>query len=48
MSYPKFVVVGHPNKGKSSIVSTLTLDDSIVISNKPGTTTKARSFKLKR
>ncbi len=48
MSHPKFVVVGHPNKGKSSIVSTLTLDDTIAISNRPGTTTKARSFKLKR
>ena len=47
MSHPKFVVVGHPNKGKSSIVSTLTLDDSVVISDKPGTTTKSRSFKLK-
>ena len=48
MSHPKFVVVGHPNKGKSSIVSTLTLDDSIAISPKPGTTTKARSFKLQK
>ena len=48
MSHPKFVVVGHPNKGKSSIVSTLTLDDSIAISDKPGTTTKARSFMLKK
>ncbi|NPA50696.1 MAG: GTPase/DUF3482 domain-containing protein [Epsilonproteobacteria bacterium] len=47
-THPKFVVVGHPNKGKSSIVSTLTLDDSVVISNKPGTTTKSRSFKLKK
>jgi len=48
MSYPKFVVVGHPNKGKSSIVSTLTLDDSVAISDRPGTTTKARSFKLQK
>jgi len=48
MSHPKFVVVGHPNKGKSSIVSTLTLDDSVVISDKPGTTTKSRSFKLQK
>jgi GTPase Era involved in 16S rRNA processing len=47
-SHPKFVVVGHPNKGKSSIVSTLTLDDTIAISNKPGTTTKSRSFKLQK
>ena len=48
MSHPKFVVVGHPNKGKSSIVSTLSLDDSVAISNRPGTTTKARSFKLQK
>jgi hypothetical protein len=47
-THPKFVVVGHPNKGKSSIVSTLTLDDTIAISNRPGTTTKSRSFKLQK
>jgi len=47
MSHPKFVVVGHPNKGKSSIVSALTLDDTIEISNLPGTTKEARSFYLK-
>ena len=45
--YPVFVVVGHPNKGKSSIVSTLTMDDSIAISDTPGTTKKSRSFFLK-
>ena len=46
-SHPKFAVVGHPNKGKSSIVSSLALDDSIQISDTPGTTTKKRSFPLK-
>ncbi len=45
-SYPKFAVVGHPNKGKSSIVSSLALDDSVQISDTPGTTTKKRSFPL--
>jgi len=45
-SYPKFAVVGHPNKGKSSIVSALALDDTVQISNVPGTTTKRRSFPL--
>ncbi len=45
--YPKFAVVGHPNKGKSSIVSALALDDSVHISNVSGTTTKQRSFPLK-
>ncbi len=48
MSHPKFVVVGHPNKGKSSIVSTLTLNDTIAISPTPGTTKVARSFYLKK
>ena len=45
--YPGFAVVGHPNKGKSSIVSTLAHDESVQISNTPGTTTKQRSFPLK-
>ncbi len=45
-SHPKFAVVGHPNKGKSSIVSALALDDSVQISDTPGTTTKKRSFPL--
>jgi GTPase Era involved in 16S rRNA processing len=45
--YPKFAVVGHPNKGKSSIVSALSLDDSVYISDIPGSTTKQRSFPLK-
>jgi len=46
-SYPKFAVVGHPNKGKSSIVSTLALDDSVQIGNTPGTTQVKRSFPLR-
>ncbi|MDQ7085803.1 MAG: GTPase/DUF3482 domain-containing protein [Sulfurovum sp.] len=46
-SHPQFAVVGHPNKGKSSIVSALALDDSVHISDVPGTTTKQRSFPLK-
>ncbi|GIT99209.1 DUF3482 domain-containing protein [Sulfurovum sp. TSL1] len=44
--HPTFAVVGHPNKGKSSIVSALALDDSVQISDTPGTTTKKRSFPL--
>lgn len=44
---PKFAVVGHPNKGKSSIVSTLAEDTSVAISRTPGTTTVARSFPLR-
>ncbi|MEA3434461.1 MAG: GTPase/DUF3482 domain-containing protein [Campylobacterota bacterium] len=46
-SYPKFAVVGHPNKGKSSIVSTLAFDDAVQISDTPGSTTKKQSFPLK-
>ncbi|MDQ7047516.1 MAG: DUF3482 domain-containing protein [Sulfurovum sp.] len=45
-THPKFAVVGHPNKGKSSIVAALALDDSVHISNTSGTTTKKRSFPL--
>jgi len=37
----KFAVVGHPNKGKSSIVSTLSHDDSVPVSSKSGTTKQA-------
>lgn len=35
---PAFAVVGHPNKGKSSIVATLAQDDSVAISAQSGTT----------
>ena len=45
-SHPQFAVVGHPNKGKSSIVSALALDESVQVSDTPGTTTKKRSFPL--
>jgi GTPase Era involved in 16S rRNA processing len=43
---PQFAVVGHPNKGKSSIVSTLSQDDSVQIGRQPGTTTRCRSYSL--
>jgi len=45
-THPRFAVVGHPNKGKSSIVSALALDDTVQISDTPGTTHKQRSFPL--
>ena len=45
--YPKFAVVGHPNKGKSSIVSSLSWDNSIQIGDTPGTTQVKRAFPLK-
>ncbi|EAR08202.1 GTPase/DUF3482 domain-containing protein [Reinekea blandensis] len=46
MTVPVFAVVGHPNKGKSSIVSTLTRQDAVRISELSGTTTQAQSFQL--
>jgi len=44
---PAFAVVGHPNKGKSSIVATLARDDSVAISARSGTTTSADEFAIK-
>lgn len=41
---PLFAVVGHPNKGKSSIVATLARQGSVKIAPKPGTTTTADRF----
>jgi hypothetical protein len=45
-STPRFAVVGHPNKGKSSIVSTLTRQDAVRISDISGTTTESQAFNL--
>jgi hypothetical protein len=47
MSVPRFAVVGHPNKGKSSIVATLAEDDAVNISPLPGTTAAARAYPLR-
>ena len=41
---PIFAVVGHPNKGKSSIGATLAQDDSVAISAESGTTRKNQSL----
>ena len=38
MKLPEFAVLGHPNEGKSSVVSTLTEDDRIQVSPVPGET----------
>lgn len=46
MSSPKLAVVGHPNKGKSSIVSTLVRQDAVAISELSGTTTKSQTFSM--
>jgi len=44
---PKFAVVGHPNKGKSSIVSTLVESTGIQISNIPGTTVDSEVYPMR-
>jgi len=46
MPVPVFAVVGHPNKGKSSIVSTLAHDDSVAVSPVPGTTLHCRRYPM--
>ncbi len=46
-TFPSFAVVGHPNKGKSSIVATLSQDDSVRISDTPGTTTSCRNYPMR-
>lgn len=35
---PEFAIIGHPNEGKSSVVSTLAEDDTVAISTTPGET----------
>jgi uncharacterized protein DUF3482/50S ribosome-binding GTPase len=47
MTPPRFAIVGHPNKGKSSIVATLAEDDAVAISPHPGTTTQARAYPMR-
>lgn len=47
MSLPRFAIVGHPNKGKSSIVATLAEDDSVAISSEPGTTKNSRTYPMR-
>lgn len=44
---PRFAVVGHPNKGKSSIVAALAQNDTVAISSRSGTTTKAETYSVR-
>jgi hypothetical protein len=44
---PLFAVVGHVNRGKSSIVSTLAADESVAIDAQPGTTRRNHSYPLR-
>ena len=41
---PVFAVLGHPNEGKSSVVSTLAEDDSVKISPTPGETRECMEY----
>jgi hypothetical protein len=41
---PEFAILGHPNEGKSSVLSTLAEDDSVRVSPTPGETTECRTF----
>ena len=43
---PRFAIVGHPNKGKSSLVATLSHDQDVAISPLSGTTEVAQEFPL--
>jgi len=42
--YPVIAIIGHPNEGKSSVLSTLTEDDSVVVSDYPGETVVCQRF----
>jgi len=44
---PEFAILGHPNEGKSSVVSTLAEDDSVKISPTPGETLTCRTFPVR-
>lgn len=44
---PRFAVVGHPNKGKSSIVATLTQNATVAIAMEPGTTRDSHRYVLR-
>jgi len=41
---PEFAILGHPNEGKSSVLSTLAEDDSVRVSSTPGETRECRTF----
>jgi hypothetical protein len=47
MTVPQFAVVGHPNKGKSSLVATLAHDEGVAVGSLPGTTTRCQRFPMK-
>ncbi len=44
---PEFAIIGHPNEGKSSVLSTLAEDDSVRISPIPGETVVCQNFPVR-
>jgi hypothetical protein len=44
---PTFVIVGHVNRGKSSVVSTLAADETVAIDDTPGTTLRCRAYPMR-
>jgi len=46
IALPEFAVLGHPNEGKSSVVSTLAEDDRIQVSPVPGETRVSKSYSV--
>ncbi|WP_114417955.1 DUF3482 domain-containing protein [Marinospirillum perlucidum] len=46
MTPPHFCVVGHPNQGKSSLVSTLVENDSVKIGTESGTTQSSQDYEF--
>lgn len=47
MSVPRFAIVGHPNKGKSSLVATLASDTSVPIAAESGTTRETLAYPMR-
>lgn len=41
---PEFAIIGHPNEGKSAVVSTLAEDDSVRVTPEPGETVVCQTF----
>ena len=44
---PQFAIIGHPNEGKSSVLSTLAEDDSVRVSPVPGETVACQAFPVR-
>jgi hypothetical protein len=47
MAVPRFAIVGHPNKGKSSLVATLASDETVPVESGSGTTTHALEYPMR-